>query len=398
MSMIDWLMLVAIALGHFCLAVQAVNVLHGVGIPEGNPTRLVKVLAIAFLGSVSVGMTWLVLDRPWSGWPGVARGYAGLCILIGAVGLPVATISRRFRRLPIGVSGRSTLVDLTDSIPKEELIGTSWDSFWLRVPGNQAFRLELTDWSIERPRLPVPLDGLRILHLTDLHLTPAYADRFFEAMLEQAEGFEADLVAFTGDLIDDGAMLDRVAPLLSRFRGRLGQFAVLGNHDYRTAPAGSAEALRSAGYTIVEGGWTVVEADGARLAVGGTSAPWGPLPDPADTPEADLRILLSHAPDTLGWAARRGVDLMLSGHTHGGQYRLPVVGPVILPSRYGRRFDCGFFQLGPTLLYVSRGIGAQHPIRVNCAPEIARLTLRSPARPAVPSAHVAERRTIASAG
>lgn len=384
--MIDWPMLAAIALGHLCLTVLMVNVLHGVGIPEGNPTRVVKLLCLSFLGLVSVGLALLVLDRPWSDWPWVARMYAGLCVLVGAVGLPIVTISRRFRGLPPGVSGSSTQVDLTDSIPRDELIGPAWDSFWLRIPGNECFRLDLTDWQVERPRLPGPLDGLRILHLTDLHLTPAYSDRFFEAMLAQAEGFEADLVAFTGDLVDDEEMLDRVGPLLSRFRGRLGQYAVLGNHDHRTARVGSAEALRSAGFSMVEASWTTIEVDGARLAVGGTSAPWGPLPDPGQTPEADVRLLLSHSPDTLGWASRRGVDLVLSGHTHGGQYRLPVVGSVILPSRYSRRYDCGFFGLGPTLLYVSRGIAAQHPIRVNCPPEISRFTLRCPARPALAGA------------
>ncbi|RUL81246.1 metallophosphoesterase [Tautonia sociabilis] len=374
--MIDWPMLSAIGLGHFCLAVLAVNILHGIGVPEGTPTRVVKVLSLTFLATVSVGMALLVASRPWESWPVMARGYAIACILVGCVGLPATTLARLLRKQPPGVRGGVTGVDLTRSIPRDELIGPAKDSFWLRIPGNQAFRVELSDWEVEHPGLPEPLEGLRILHLTDLHLTRAYSDRFFEAMIEQAEGFEADLIAFTGDLIDDAALLDRVGPLLSRFRGRLGRFAILGNHDYRTDAEGAFDALRSAGFEVVEGRWSSIEADGTRLAIGGTSAPWGPLPERSAEPGAGFRFLLSHSPDTLPWASRIGVDLMLSGHTHGGQYRLPLFGPVLLPSRYSRRYDRGFFRRGPTLMYVSQGIAAQHPIRVNCPAEISRFTLR----------------------
>ena len=94
-------------------------------------------------------------------------------------------------------------------------------------------------------------------------------------------------------------------------------------------------------------------------------------------PEADFRILLSHSPDRLAWAARWGIDLMLSGHNHGGQIRFPLIGPVFMPSLYSRRYDRGFFRAGPTLLHVSQGIGGQHPLRYGgCAPEISRFVLR----------------------
>ena len=396
--MINWLLLAAMGLGHGCLAVLAVNILHGIGVPEGTPTRVVKVSCISFLAFVSIGMTVLVVSDSWPEWPIVAQAYAALCIATATLGLPLVTIARALRSLPEGITGRSRTVDLRETNPRSDSIGPAWDSFWLRIPYNDAFRLELTDWQVERAGLPRALDGLRILQLTDLHLTPAYADRFFEAMLEQAEGFDADLVVFTGDLIDDPTMLDRVVPLLSRFQGRVGKFAVLGNHDYRTNPEGAMDALRSAGFEVVEGRWTSVDVDGVRLAIGGTSAPWGPMPDPSKTPEADVRLLLSHSPDSLPWAARQGVDLMLSGHTHGGQYRLPVFGPVILPSRYSRRYDKGFFRKGPTLLYVSLGIAAQHPIRVRCPAEISRFTLRAPVPPASMVAPHQTREPIAAQG
>ena len=95
----------------------------------------------------------------------------------------------------------------------------------------------------------------------------------------------------------------------------------------------------------------------------------------------DFRLLLSHTPDYFGWAREQKVDLMLAGHNHGGQIVLPVVGPVFAPSRYGVRYASGAFWSEPTLLYVSRGLGGRHPIRLNCPPELTRIVLEPQAGP-----------------
>jgi hypothetical protein len=100
--------------------------------------------------------------------------------------------------------------------------------------------------------------------------------------------------------------------------------------------------------------------------------PWVPCTD-ADRP---FSILLSHSPDQLPWARRCGVDLMLAGHTHGGQIRLPVVGPIICPSRYGVRYASGLFAEPPTLLHVSRGLAGVQPLRWGCPPELTLLELQ----------------------
>src|SRR6185437_2121813 len=120
----------------------------------------------------------------------------------------------------------------------------------------------------------------------------------------------------------------------------------------------------------LEGRWERLEIDGASLALGGTSAPWGPSLDYDAMPEADFRILLSHSPDQFPRAASRGVELVLAGHNHGAQIRLPIFGPILMPSRYSRHFDRGFFQAGvtPSLLYVSQGVAGKHPIRYGCSP------------------------------
>jgi hypothetical protein len=97
----------------------------------------------------------------------------------------------------------------------------------------------------------------------------------------------------------------------------------------------------------------------------------------SDCPAGPFRLCLSHTPDNIAWARRAGIDLMLSGHVHGGQIRFPVIGSMLVPSRYGRRYDCGVFAEGPTLLHVSRGLSGEHPLRYGCRPEVTRITLRS---------------------
>jgi predicted MPP superfamily phosphohydrolase len=89
-----------------------------------------------------------------------------------------------------------------------------------------------------------------------------------------------------------------------------------------------------------------------------------------------LRVLLAHAPDQIDWAQRHQFDLMLAGHTHGGQIRLPLLGAIVAPSRLGTKFSAGTFYMEPTVMHVSRGVSGLTPLRWNCPPEITRLVLR----------------------
>ena len=103
----------------------------------------------------------------------------------------------------------------------------------------------------------------------------------------------------------------------------------------------------------------------------------GTHPDLSCVSAESFRILLSHTPDNIMWARQQGIDVMLSGHTHGGQIRLPILGPVYSPSRFGCRYSGGVFWLNPTLLHVSRGLSGREPIRYNCPPELTKLILNS---------------------
>ena len=113
------------------------------------------------------------------------------------------------------------------------------------------------------------------------------------------------------------------------------------------------------------------------LAVGGSEYPWmGQHPEFSSVSLTATRLLLSHTPDNLPWAREHDVDFMFSGHNHGGQVVLPVLGPVYAPSWRGVRYASGSFHEEPTLLHVCRGLGARHPLRLNCRPEIAIIVLR----------------------
>jgi predicted MPP superfamily phosphohydrolase len=121
----------------------------------------------------------------------------------------------------------------------------------------------------------------------------------------------------------------------------------------------------------------MIEVRGEPLVVIGNEWPWlRPAPDLKDCPQGPFRLCLSHTPDNIRWAQRNGIDLMLSGHVHGGQVRFPLFGSVLVPSVYGRHYDCGTFDEPPTLLHVGRGLGGAHPLRYGCRPEVVLLTLR----------------------
>jgi predicted MPP superfamily phosphohydrolase len=157
----------------------------------------------------------------------------------------------------------------------------------------------------------------------------------------------------------------------------LAAFAILGNHDSWLDVRRINRRIKRLGIEMVGGGWKQIAIRGEPLIVIGNETPWiRPAPDLTDCPSDCFRLCLSHTPDTLPWARRHGIDLMLAGHNHGGQIRFPVIGPVLVPSRYSRRYDCGTFHEPPTLMHVSRGLGGTYPLRYNCRPEVTRLVLR----------------------
>jgi predicted MPP superfamily phosphohydrolase len=364
------------ALGHLYHFILAVNVSSGLGLRESRTDRIRAGLLVALVASAAL-LLWSHAQDPWWTWSWPLRAYPILCLVSGALIWPLTSLRLGMRGRPTGIHGRSELLDLTAPDGAEPLIGRGSRSWQLRLPGNEAFHLRRREWELPYPGLPEALDGLSIVQLTDLHFAPCFDRAFFDRVVALCRQWPADLVVITGDLIDHDSVLPWISRVLEPLEARLGKFAILGNHDAEHQPDLIIEELNRAGFESLEARWICLEEQGARLVLGGTSAPWGPAIEPAAIPPAEFRLLLSHSPDLFYRARNWGIDLMLSGHNHGGQIRLPAAGPIFMPSIYSRRFDRGFFRSGPTLMYVSEGIAGKHPYRYGCSPEVCRFVLRT---------------------
>lgn len=375
-------------IGHGFLVIAALNILHGYAIDERLRNLGILVLFAWLLGppvvaAIEAGPVDALLGRAFP----AALYYKYLCIGLAVGIFPALTVMRALRKPIAGVKERLVeAIDFERTEARERLAGSGLSAGLLRVPGNESLKLMVKECIVRVENLPEALDGLALLHISDLHFSHAYQRRFFERVFETAARFPSDFVCFTGDLTDEDEAIAWVRPLFSGLGGRLGSFAILGNHDVEHNPGALSAELEAAGYANIEERWTVVNVGSSRLAFGGTRHPWGGAPAGSIPESADCSILLSHSPDFFPRAARMGVDLTLSGHNHGGQVRLPLVGPVLMPSRFGRRYDSGFFRKRKSLLYVSRGVGGKHPLRFACAPEVTRLILVGAKPPAADSA------------
>ena len=383
----DWPILVPLVVGHIALFVLCLNLLHSTAVSDGVLSALNWTLLLATLIALPVMLT----QGHWSTWPQPARGYALVCLAVALVGLPAVTLIRAFRRPPTEVAAtRSQILDLRRTLGDDRTIGAGDHHWLLKIPGNWSLQVSKVEHDLRLPQLPPALDGLTIVQISDTHFARCYHRDFFEAIAAEAASWDADLVVFTGDLLDDVATLDWVEPFFAQLRGRLGQFAILGNHDHRLRPGKARRSLRNAGFVDLEGRWAEIDvrhgnSPGGRIALGGTSEPWGPKLDYDAMPEADFRIVLSHSPDQFPKASGKGVDFVVAGHNHGGQIRIPGFGPILMPSRYSRHFDRGFFRANDSVLYVSQGLGGKHPIRIGTHPEITRFTLHATVSPAATS-------------
>jgi predicted MPP superfamily phosphohydrolase len=256
-------------------------------------------------------------------------------------------------------------------------VGQGKQALLARLPGNEVFQVDFTQRTLRLPRLPAAWDGLTILHLSDFHFCGTPDRAFYEWVLNRWCAQEPDLVALTGDYVDSHQHPEWIKPVFGQLRSHIANLAILGNHDHWFDTDLIRGELTRAGIQVVSNRWLKLEVRGEPLVVIGNEYPWmRPLPDLTDCPCEPFRLCLSHTPDNIAWARSQRVDLMLSGHVHGGQVRLPVVGSVVVPSQYGRRFDCGTFDQAPTILHVSRGLGEEHPLRFMCRPEVTRLILR----------------------
>jgi predicted MPP superfamily phosphohydrolase len=184
-------------------------------------------------------------------------------------------------------------------------------------------------------------------------------------------------VLLTGDFVTFAEDAKRLPELFSGLRGKLGVFATLGNHDYWAGSQPVLDALARAGVSLIANDCRHLSLPGGlTLSLSGCDDPWGsPAWQPPDLDPRHLNLIISHSADNIYRLIRHPFDAVFSGHFHAGQVRLPGFGSLLLPSRYGRRFDHGHFQFhNPsrlTHLFVSAGVGSATPLlRIYCQPDI----------------------------
>jgi predicted MPP superfamily phosphohydrolase len=252
----------------------------------------------------------------------------------------------------------------------------------VHLPYDRQLRRQLTlsQADVSLAGLPRAFDGTRVLFLSDLHAGPFVSPRALRETVERLLALEPDLVLLGGDLVTSHAReIASHRRVFETLRAPLGVFAVLGNHDhYSREPERVRRTLDRSGIAVLHNRAVTLRRAGARLDLAGV--------DDLVLGDADLEaalaqtrppvVLLSHNPDLLFDAARHDVALMLSGHTHGGQIRIPGLPVLVRQSCY--RLDEGRFRVNGTELIVSRGLGAVAlPWRVGCPPEALLLRLRS---------------------
>lgn len=239
---------------------------------------------------------------------------------------------------------------------------------------------------VERVQIPIrrlnpSLEGFRIVQLSDIHLHPFVQIELVQEAVAMANRLGPDLVVLTGDYVLQSAeSIFELAPVLALLNARYGVFTILGNHDLWTDAGVVRAGLVEAGLPVLCNQGQAIQVGRGLIYLAGLDDGWSGAPDLDATlnrqPAGALTILLAHEPDLAGGFARDGrVSLQLSGHSHGGQVRLPGLGAPVLPY-LGQKYDQGLYRVQEMWLYTNRGIGViGPPIRFNCPPEITEITL-----------------------
>jgi len=244
--------------------------------------------------------------------------------------------------------------------------------------------------TIHLNRLPEAFHGFRIVQISDFHYGEFTEPYFLREVVRHVNRLKPDAVVLNGDYVTMGYLpqartignADPCAEILSGVTCSQ-RFAVLGNHDSTFARPAVVSALANHRLPLLYNSYMPLERGGARLWFAGTGDACSRKVDldtavpKSSRTDGEPVVLMVHEPDVLPHVARYNVDLMLSGHTHGGQIRLPFLPPMHLPP-LGKLYAEGLFRLGPTQLYVNRGVGTVVlPMRFNCPPEITEITLSS---------------------
>ncbi|WP_024796313.1 metallophosphoesterase [Tomitella biformata] len=343
----------------------------------------IALVGLWVFASIGVG-SGEVFDPDWArgpafvgwAWLGIAF-YIALGLVVIALGLLVARLVRRVRRTSDGkAQGRGPLAAVRIATAVVVVAAVGVGTFGLVA----AARPQVVRADIALDQLPTEFDGVRVALISDLHVGPSRGRAFTQRVVDLVNAEQPDLVLIAGDLVD--GTVEKVGPdlaPLAQLSAPLGVFGVSGNHEYYSGDGGRwLDVWDGLGIHTLRNDRVGVERDGARIEIAGIHDYSAPEPYQPDLPAAlagsdpnSFVLLLAHEPRQAQEASDLGVDLQVSGHTHGGQmwpinYLVPLQQPMVE----------GLGTVGDTTLYTSRGAGAWGPpMRVGAAPEVTILEL-----------------------
>lgn len=250
-------------------------------------------------------------------------------------------------------------------------------------------RPKLVRQDIRLRRWPAHLDGFTIVLLSDFHYDPYFSVHPLRSAIGMVNALHPDLILLTGDFVSvpdfgeaekGAAAAEPCAQMLRELQAPYGLWAVMGNHDCFTDAERVTSALRTEGIQVLVNQSVPIEKNGARFWLAGVDDVLVRTADINktlhDIPSGEATVLMAHEPDYADRVARHPVDLQLSGHSHGGQVRLPFMRPLYLPD-LAKKYIWGLYKIGELTLYTNAGLGTvEVPVRLNCPPEITLLTIQ----------------------
>jgi len=243
----------------------------------------------------------------------------------------------------------------------------------------EPYLIETKEITIESSQIPSEFDGKRIVFLTDIHYSPFFSIDRVNSLVNQTNELHPDMILLGGDYVTDNASnLEPVFNSLSKLKAPMGVYGVLGNNDPKNA---SIQAMQNAGITYIGNGGVWVGNNSSRIRVGGvadmdTDVP-NQLPILNGVSPSDFVILVTHKPDYFPEVSKSKVDLVLAGHTHGGQITFFGLYAPFVSSKYGQEYISGEKKLGNDTMIISNGIGTVWaPLRFFARPQIVVITLK----------------------
>ncbi len=389
--------LAVVAIGHFGLCIWLFNRINATGLRRKTIKRIEKSIMLA-CGLIPIGLLIFelrshapaVFFEPGILWSKLHLLTIGYSLLVGFFAIALAPFWIADRPQFASAKGRYQLLE-TENLSQLQHPKGNPDLYisgrhfgrMAYLPGNQIVSLQRNTKRLLMDGLPVDLIGLRIAHLSDVHLTGQLSTLFYRLAIDWVSDQSPDLIVVSGDIVDYERALKQIGPVFDGLRAPLGMYFILGNHDKRlTNPTDVCSELCAMGWSDLGQSEGLTRKGGTSIHLVGNELPWfrrhtpGNATKPMDESIDNVwKLGVSHSPDQFAWGIANGCKLLLCGHTHGGQIRLPIMGPIIAPSRYGTRYASGVFSSDSTIMHVSRGISGVHPYRWGCIPEVSILEL-----------------------